>query len=75
LGGIIGSSLAVILGLSLNPWITQKLNLGEGNSILIFDPVQIIALIIALILISILAGWLPSRKAAKLDPIEALRTE
>ncbi len=75
LGGIIGSSLAVILGLSLNPWITQRLNLGEGNSILIFDPAQIIVLIAALIIISILAGWLPSRKAAKLDPIEALRTE
>ena len=75
LGGIIGSSLAVTLGLSLNPWITQRLNLGEGNSILIFDPAQIIALIVALIIISILAGWLPSRKAAKLDPIEALRTE
>lgn len=75
LGGIIGSLIAVGLGISMNPWITQKLDLGKGNSLLIFKPLQVVSLIIILMLVSILAGWLPSRKAAKLDPIEALRTE
>ena len=75
LGGVIGSVVAVLTGLALNPWITDKLDLGAGNKLLIFRPTEIVILIGILMLVSIFAGWLPSRKAAKLDPIEALRTE
>jgi putative ABC transport system permease protein len=75
LGGAIGSLSAIVLGSLLNPWITKQLDLGAGNNLLIFKPIQVTGLVLALIIISVLAGWLPSRKAAKLDPIEALRTE
>ncbi len=74
LGGIIGSALAVGIGTALNPAISNKLSLGNSN-LLIFKASQILILIVVLALIAIFAGLLPARKAAKLDPIEALRTE
>lgn len=75
LGGTIGAATAFVLGFLLNPWLTETLGLGAGNSILRYDPLQITGLILILIFVAIFAGWLPARKAARLDPIEALRTE
>lgn len=75
LGGLIGVVLAWAVGTALNPWITETLELGEGTRLLVFQPLPAVGLIIGLMIIAIIAGYFPSRKAAKLDPIEALRTE
>lgn len=75
LGGLVGSGLAVLLGILVNPGISKALELENGMSILIFSLDKIVFLILGLMLVAIVAGWFPSRKASRLDPIEALRTE
>jgi len=73
IGGLLGTGLSLIAGFVANPIIRNAID--YDGDLLRFEPLQVGALVIILIVVSILAGWLPSRKAAKLDPIEALRTE
>jgi putative ABC transport system permease protein len=74
IGAALGSGAGVVLGTLLNPWISKKINFGSQH-LLVFIPWQIAALVLFLMLVTTVAGLLPARKAAKLDPIEALRTE
>lgn len=74
LGGALGVLLAWAAATLANPVISDKLGLGQ-HSLLIFQPLPALGVVVCLALVAIIAGWLPSRRAAKLDPIEALRTE
>jgi putative ABC transport system permease protein len=39
------------------------------------DPVTFIAAVAAMMLVALLAGWIPARRASRLDPMTALRHE
>lgn len=74
LGGLIGSVLAIIAGTIANPLISKALDIGDIR-LLIFDPISVVVVVVGLVLVSVASGILPARKAAKLNPIDALRTE
>lgn len=74
LGGVIGVVLAWLVTLA-NPLIASLLELEEGTRLLRADWLANLILILVLILIAVVSGYFPARKAAKLDPIDALRTE
>lgn len=74
LGGVIGVVLAFGVTL-LNPVFADLLSLEDGTALLQMDWIMSVVLVLGLMVIAIVSGYFPSRKAAKLDPIEALRTE
>lgn len=65
-GGIIG----VILGI-VTSFIISKV----ANSLFVISPMSVLLAFVVSVAIGIIFGWYPAQKAAKMQPIEALRYE
>ena len=75
-GGILGLIVAYIARSVVNPLASQTFLAGlPGFTLVEFNPLYLVIIIVVVMVIAFLAGTLPARRAAGKDPIEALRYE
>ncbi|WIB77424.1 ABC transporter permease [Curtobacterium sp. MCPF17_002] len=76
LGSAIGAGVAILLGTGIsNVLAGSVLKDLPGLQIMQFAPSSVITIILVVMFIAFLAGTLPARRAARQNPIEALRYE
>ncbi len=73
LSGIIGIGTSLLLLIPINAIIHNIIGNATVNAVLPWDSAVI--LIILSVILTLIGGLIPSRKAAKKDPVAALRTE
>ncbi len=78
--GFLGAALGAGVALLVGSGISGALAAGPladlpGLSILLFDPVTVVTVIVVVMLIAFLSGVLPARRAARQNPIDSLRYE
>lgn len=73
LSGFIGVSISSLLTIPINNLIHKLTDVYDINAVLNLKPALILVLIS--VLLTMLAGFIPSKKAAKQDPVIALRSE
>ncbi|QHC61667.1 FtsX-like permease family protein [Rathayibacter festucae] len=76
LGSAIGALLAVVAGTGLSGVLSGSL-LSDlpGLTLIAFDPVSILTVVLVVMVIAFVAGTLPAARAARADPVQSLRYE
>ncbi|MCL2215710.1 MAG: ATP-binding cassette domain-containing protein [Defluviitaleaceae bacterium] len=73
--GAIGVGIAWLLTIPINLIVRSLIDGGAGVNVAILTPFNALVLIAGSMALTIIAGFLPSKTAARKDPVEALRTE
>ena len=75
--GMLLTIIGVVVGLSTAYWLTNTLTSFSSSlyGVRAQDPLVFIGVPLVLSLVSLLAVWLPARRASRVDPIIALRCE
>jgi putative ABC transport system permease protein len=78
--GLLGSALGAVAAIALGTVISTVIASGPlaalaGLRIIAFDPAAVTIVVLLVMTLSFLAGTLPAARAARLDPIDALRYE
>jgi predicted permease len=66
--------IGIVIGLALAPALS-RIVASFLFGLKFYDPLSIVAAIFAMTAVAIVAGYVPARRAAKLDPVVALRYE
>jgi predicted permease len=72
--GMLTAGLGVIVGLAAAAFLARFLA-GFLFGVRAWDPMVFIAVPVLLALVALFALWIPARRAARLEPVEALRVE
>ena len=71
---IVTASIGLLLGLP-GAWMVTRLLRSTLTQVSAYDPLAFVSASAITILVSVIAAWLPARRAAAITPMEALRIE
>jgi ABC-type antimicrobial peptide transport system permease subunit len=72
--GFVYAILGISIGLAVSVGVTRWMA-GALFEVHATDPTTLTAVSLLLLLVALAACWLPARRAAAIDPVEALRAE